>query len=376
MPTCIYSKTTFVTATKEHILQNHFGARWASPNIVCDEVQAEFGKSIDSALEEAFRPLRMLVGSDSGRGDEAPGLRKLKASSGEIVDLKAGGQPVIAEPQVSVVKNPEGTERIKMELGNEKQLEWALHKLRTQYPGLKIDEQAIRDRIKNGEFEKEETYLQGPVTLPMKFGGGDYFRALLKSCFNLLGAINPDVALRPEFDAVREYILRGNGDASNFLRWIVAPPQTATPTLGDFGHFIGIVSRDGAVDAIVVLYGAFAHSIRLSDSYAGPAIREGYAVDPLREMNPAENRKVDFIESSIPNFEAQSKLPTQEVWGPTSAMVRTVVDRFLERARSAEVRRIVEKELLPDDGQPIPKEMLDKVTNAIAKFAVRGMPHQ
>lgn len=69
MPTCIYSKAKFDLADGEHILQNFLGARWVSNQIVCNEVQKQFGETIDCDLEKALRPFRNLLGSKGGRGE-------------------------------------------------------------------------------------------------------------------------------------------------------------------------------------------------------------------------------------------------------------------------------------------------------------------
>jgi len=74
MPTCIYSKAEFDQASKEHILQNFLGARWTSPTIVCDELQSIFAKDLDKPLEEGLKPIRNLLGTLGGRGDQGPTL--------------------------------------------------------------------------------------------------------------------------------------------------------------------------------------------------------------------------------------------------------------------------------------------------------------
>ena len=91
MHRCIYSRQEFEKSTAEHILQNFLGARRTFEEIVCDEVQAIFGKTIDLAFSNGLTQVRTLLGTRGGRGGEAPIIKGLKASSGEVVDLMPGG---------------------------------------------------------------------------------------------------------------------------------------------------------------------------------------------------------------------------------------------------------------------------------------------
>ena len=112
MPTCIYTRQVFEKASAEHVLQNFLGARWASDAIVCDAAQEAFGKTIDAAFEKGMRPVRNMLGTKGGRGETAPPIKRLSASSGEVVDLESGGSHGLAVrlyrsrrmPQVQVTK--------------------------------------------------------------------------------------------------------------------------------------------------------------------------------------------------------------------------------------------------------------------------------
>ncbi|MCE2504853.1 MAG: hypothetical protein J4G05_12500, partial [Chlorobi bacterium] len=57
----------------EHILQNFLGTRWTSLEIVYNEVQAEFGQTIDASLERGLQPIRNLRGYKSDEGADRPG---------------------------------------------------------------------------------------------------------------------------------------------------------------------------------------------------------------------------------------------------------------------------------------------------------------
>lgn len=108
MPRCIYTLREFESADAEHILQNFLGARWASREIVCNEQQAAFGTTIDSALEKALRPIRSLFGTRGGRRDPGPVLRNLQGSDGELYDIEPGFRARLNKPIVKVLDTPEG----------------------------------------------------------------------------------------------------------------------------------------------------------------------------------------------------------------------------------------------------------------------------
>jgi hypothetical protein len=59
--------------------------------------------------------------------------------------------------------------------------------LRQQLPNAPVDEQMMR-AIATGV----EDYIRGTVRLDLSIGGRDYFRGMLKSCFNCLAVEQRD----------------------------------------------------------------------------------------------------------------------------------------------------------------------------------------
>lgn len=371
MPTCIYTKAPFEESTKEHILQNSLGARWVSNQIVCNEAQEQFGGTIDRELEEAIRPIRMLVGSKSGRKNEAPPLENIEAENGKKFHFEAGGKPVAVEPSYELKKLPDGKTSVTLKVNHASQLEWALHKLRKDHPGLNLGDLNPREILKTAT--KEEEYLQSPVKLGFSLGGESFYRAILKACFNLLGANSAEIALLPEFDSAREFILNGTGHIPDFARIVQNPSPTDLPIKGDFGHIISIYSKGPIVEATCVLFGSFQFSLRLSAAYRGPEFTFCYSVDPLRETDPAEDRDITIDPEKLPNFEDQAFTTPEAMFAATRTMFEAFMKKYMDRAQGHEVRRIIEKHLLPHEGELVTEEMLSLVAHDVAKFAVRGM---
>lgn len=95
---CIYSLSEFQKSNREHILQDFLGARWASRELVCDELQVQFGRTIDSALEDGLKQVRNLLGTSGGRRGGGPTLKHLPVTTGEYLDLEPGGLPRLSRP--------------------------------------------------------------------------------------------------------------------------------------------------------------------------------------------------------------------------------------------------------------------------------------
>ena len=181
MNTCIYSKKKFETANYEHILQNFLGARWTSNTIAANEIQDEFGKTIDVALEQGLRSIRNFFGTKGGRGGIGPILKNIESSQGTKYHIEPGGKPKLAEPIVKSASRVSGGHEVHVKFDSMEHLEWAIAKIKQQFPDAKIDIDKIRKKLVS-----EKNYLNEKLVYKLGIGGKDYFRGLLKSIFNLL----------------------------------------------------------------------------------------------------------------------------------------------------------------------------------------------
>lgn len=363
MKTCIYTKMEFEAADGEHVLQNFLGARWVSHDIACNEVQKKFGETIDSALEEGLRQFRNLLGTKGGRGGEGPDLKNVEDSGGNRYHLQPGGTPYLAEPIIVTRELPDGTHAVQAKLGDMQQLGWAIAKLRDQFPDAKWDIEDIRSRL-----TAEKEYLKDRVHLKAGIGGRDYFRGLLKATFNLLGANAADIALLPCFDRLRAYVLDGNGDDANHIRWLATPDRLGIAAIGPFDHFVAVYSRGGKVDGLVQFFGGIGHIVRLSDSYDGPGFCFGYQVDPLREGDPAETRTPAFDPDELPKFEGGHVLPGPDVWPVYRALFSRFIEAHSDRAIEGEIARIVNEVVLPHEGEILSEEVVGELADKVARF--------
>jgi len=358
----------FETAPREHILQNFLGAKWADSTLVCNDVQAEFGRTIDVALERGIQPLRNLVGSPGGRGGTGPTVKHTFAVSGEPVELEPGGRPRLVRPKVDVKPHPSGTGHdIRLEAANKDQLGWAIAKLREKLPPGALSPAVIQQIHERAETTRGR--LREAVHIRFLFGGDDYFRGLIKSCFNLL-ATHVNVHDQ-SFDPVRAFVLMGQGDASSFARWPALAADPPLPIIGSFDQFIGIVSRGSNIEAVVRLFGTVLHSFRLANTFSGTPIHCGYLVDPTREAKPSELRDPSFSAAAIPVFLDQPPKPGPPCWETATRSLNAFGQRFFEREITRLARELIVEVLEPQDGQRLSAEMRREVVRHVAELVAK-----
>ncbi len=307
MHRCIYCLKEFEEAPKEHIIHAFLGARWQDSSLICKSCQGAFGRGIDTALEEGLRPFRVLLGTKGDHGGTGKPFEKLKVTSGETIDLGPGGEPKIVRPFVQIVEH-DGNRHVRIRVGREQDIDWALHEVEKAIPGATFDHQ----RIKSIGTKSRER-LDGEVAIPVCLGGLDFFRAVLKCCANLVAAHEPRarrVFFEAPFNAVRAFVEAGTGHMGDFARWLTSSEPLQLPKRRFADHVIMLTTRGASVEGVILFFGHFSFAVRLATVYAGPPIRCAYVVDPYREAVPAEQRlsgdELDSFEETLPRFDEQS----------------------------------------------------------------------
>jgi len=362
MHTCIYKKVKFEESDGEHVLQNFLGARWVSSKISCNEVQAQFGASIDVALEKGLREVRNLLGTKGGRGGEGPTLKGIPDTEGTKFNLKPGGVPEISEPAIRSQSLPDGTQVIEGKIGNKNKLEWLIHELRAAHPNVNIDVDQLRALATS-----QRGYLDSHLHLQPCIGGADYFRGLLKSAFNLLGANASNIALLPCFDCLRNFIVDDVGSAETFIRWYSSSSSTSgVPALGKFDHFVCVYSDGSNVDGLVQFFGGIGHIVRLGRGYEGQAFKFGYLVNPLRDSDPAETREPTFNINLLPKFDGGHAKPGPEVW----PVYKAIYANYMERSLDMEISRIIQEVMNSSAPDASPEQIVGEISQKMALFTL------
>jgi len=344
-------------------MQNFLGARWVSHDIACNEIQSQFGGTIDTSLAHGLRQFRNLLGTRGGRGGEGPDIKNVEDTSGNKYHMRPGGVPFLAEPLIETQELDDGSHVIRATLGDFKQLGWAVAKMQTQLPNSRFDIGEIKNNLK-----PSNDYLTDPLELTAGIGGRDYFRGLLKAAFNLVAANSTEVALLRCFDALRSFIVDGNGRDADHVRWIATADPLPFPQLGLFDHFIAVYSRGESVEGVVQFFGGISHLVRLTDSYDGPDISFGYRVNPLRDSDPPETRQPEFEIGIIPGFDGGHESPGKDVWGIYSTLFVDFMHKYYQRAEHIEIERIADEILSPYDGKLLSSQARHKLLERMTSF--------
>jgi hypothetical protein len=368
MPSCIYTKEPFQTSDGEHILQNFLGARWISSEIVSNEVQAAFGRTIDAELEKGMRSIRTWLGTLGGRGGEGAPLKNIQGSSGNRYHITSGGKPTLAEPILKGHSLPDGTHQIQGQLGDIKQLGWFVAKLKDMHPNSHWNTEQIKPLL----FARTR-YTRERFTLSSHFGGDNFFRGALKSAFNLLGTQDVTLALNPALDGVRNFILTGSGKRTDFLKWMPTKEEISLPRIGEFDHFLTVYSRNNAIEGYVQYFGELGFLLKLSDNYDGHDFAYSYIVDPFRDGQPSEQRMANFEKENIPSFSEGRELPDDCARSVILERFARLMKRQEDRQRKGNISRIVDETLLPHIGENLSQETLDELARKIAEFFIFQM---
>lgn len=363
---CIYSLTEQAHSDGEHILQNFLGARWTSNEIVSDDLQRAFGRGIDVDFEKCLQVIRNLMGTRGGRGGEGPTLKGLATLDQQKVNLLPGGKVQMAAPLLTEIDLPDGQKQVLIKAETPEHIKWALAQIKTKYPKTQIDEQALL-----ASATVTEGYINSPVLHKLELGGPELFRGLLKACFNLLGAVYPEIALQPCFNGVRGYIWKGIGGAAPYIRWYVSEELPKFPRLGVADHHIFTVCRGSSVEGVAQLYGGLVYPFQLTDSYCGPAFTCGYVVNPFRESEPAEIRNPVFDVDAVPVFAEQQDEQNEAVIESLERRIGKIIELHFERHRRADIERSLEEVLAAHGGSIITRDIVNDFAELLAHRVLR-----
>jgi hypothetical protein len=283
---CIYCLREGV-GSKEHILQSGLGVTWWSEQIVCDTCNHSFsgGDHIDTALVEAFQSLRSRLWIFDGRRKPPARLREhTKDMHGRPLDLLPGGRVSLSETKVEQCDSRA-----------------------TLISGAAVRSMArFRDVVRQYAAEPHSVSVlssvedAGPVLTPHVLPDEVGERGIAKSCFNFLGAVEPELARSKLFNPLRSYI-QDAGDTrpvGTFLD-MISPLPIPVP-IPAHAIFLSSTTTPSALVAQVALFGSFRYTVVLCEDYCGPSISKGVIMDPWRRTTeplsglnlPIESREI------------------------------------------------------------------------------------
>ena len=373
---CVYLKKTFALGAKEHILQAALGARWKNGDYISPEANSRFAE-IDADLIETVHPIRVLLGAE---GEYGPGseLKNIPDGEGRKYRVASGGDFSLSEPFVKVEQLPDGTAKVHAEINDSKQAHWAAAKIAQHVAQLKPDSTFCQNALAKAIHEQGEVTRSrpsSPLHFQLKLGGLPALRAITKSAFNLLAVSAPHLARLDCFDPVRAFVMEGTGQMDDFIRWGNGE-SLKEPRIGLVDHFLAVWSDSEGVWGHCQLFGILLHPIRLSSEDVGERFAFSYLVDPLRDAEPAEIRAASFRPSSLPSFNQSAKKPEPSIWAGATSRMEAVLSLMQHRMAMAEVGRIVETVLAPNDGKPITAELMAKVSERVGSYIASLVPRE
>lgn len=363
---CIYTGKEFETASEEHILQNFFGARWKDGTIVCDEKQRQFGETIDLALANQLQPIKTLLGHEGGRGGYSQPLKNMQSKDGKIYHIEPGGKPVIAKPILTEKKINDSQIQVSA-TGSPKQLNWLIHELKKKYPEYNFNEEEIKKCI-----SQTSSYLTQPVDIPLTLGGDDFFRAICKASFNLLGVKQPSIIHSNELDDVRKFISEGKGNHHSFVKWCSDTTPLEIANLSPFDHFLCVFSNEGIIQSFVQLYGSILFLLdfgRMSDTVD---FKHSYVVNPYRDTEPNEIRDMkSFDPSKILGFKWSKDVNDDVIKTLLARFNQVFLPSYSEKARKKEMRSILKNSFVKKEyGEVKIDEDLEKICDDLMPFVM------
>ena len=113
----------------------------------------------------------------------------------------------------------------------------------------------------------------------------------------------------------RPIIESGEGNMTDFVRWIVSSVELALPKLGVAGQAAVLWTNGNSVEGVLQLFGDLIHSVRLSNAYRGQAVSICYIVDPFHQTTPDSLMNSVVDSRALPKFDDQSPVNNAGVRG-------------------------------------------------------------
>lgn len=300
--TCVYCRNNFTEAPAEHILQNCLSATLTDGKIMCAECQKHFGAMPDveaGKFSQFFRNI-LNVGTDRRR-DNVPTLKNAKDKEGHSYVLKPGFVPELREPYYSV---EDGAVKLVFSQKNKYQEAWV--KKKVEQDGIRLGEEIVREMDSCGT---------GPISLQMGYNFGFLCVAMLKSALNLIGHINPSIALNTCLDKLRNDLIELKTEEC--IARIKCPSLIPFPDeqYAPFAHQLFVYSKNTKIEAMLRMFGGVSFVMRLAEGYSGESFVFKYLDDPNGKVKRVvENECSDIIASCVNYDECDASYSHKEFY--------------------------------------------------------------
>lgn len=304
--TCIYCKIEEFEqgrGSEEHAVLSSLGGRKSSRSICCQKCNTDLGNQIDEPLADGLRFISTFLGIVTGRRKEAATLKSYGTHNDEKFDLLPGGR--VQKSKVKIDREIDKEHGIVNISVSAKNLDEAKNLLEQQLNNFGKN---VRD-FQFGNITESIEYPEA-ISGTINLGLASQHRSLAKSALTYLATMISPQRLRSEcFSSVIEYIL---GDKEELaLTTITKMSFPPLPNISDVQHRIIISASEDKKIAIglVELFGGLKFKVILTESWDGPDLQKGYAVNPLNgdqiEHDDIVNLNDDHWSDDAPSFSGE-----------------------------------------------------------------------
>lgn len=226
MANCIFCGTALDRSTKpEHILLNALGGRKTTTEVICSNCNNRFGSGIDNALASQAEVIRNILRIESGTGNHAPKLTKVKAGT-DVVNLCGDGTLEIKQKRLFFPELPDGCKSVQLNAGSLEQIAKFIPNIAAK---LRITEADARSLLLAADVRKVER-TPDPIHFDLTFGGQEAIRSTAKACLVLWALkVGNDEVRSPAYQAARDFVIVGSDDFYNSRTAL----DTRLPGIGD-----------------------------------------------------------------------------------------------------------------------------------------------
>lgn len=361
------------------MLLNALGGRKTTTRTICSACNNKFGNLIDKELARQSEFIRNLLQLDSGSGNPAPALKKIKAGN-DIINIQGDGKLSLVVKPFKWENLPDGRVNIEINAESMEHLEKLIPDIAA---ATKISEADLRNQLAGAEIRQIER-RPGTVHASLSFGGQDAIRSATKACLVLWALhVGNEQVRGPAYKAVRDFITDGSDTFSSTRTALDARYLNAIDRIkskyGPVFNFIYVRSDEsGRVIGHFTLYNIIGFQIVLAESGGTPNRMTALVSNPLSPSDWSDDVATEFEQS----FEWLEKPEYYDDFDTQRQRVADVMKNYFDIFRNKELHRIMDsvfdKHGVGED-DPIPHEKRDAIFSEIsARLAAHmlGLPYE
>lgn len=228
--------------------------------------------------------------------------------------------------------------------------------------------QSFGKSVKNFKFNEIVESREYPGAIPVTFDLGlvSQHRSIAKSALTYLATtISPERLRSGCFSKVIEYIFGGKEELR--LTTITKADFPSTPNISEVQHRVLISASEHKkyVIGLIELFGNIRFKVVLTDSWDGPDLQKGYAVNPL---NGEQVEQVGMVNLSDDHWSGErSKFNEDAYKDMMSKVFKSAYDHHVELERNRIISEVTKDFCKEFDGQDFTDKLNMELSSRIGK---------